>query len=68
MDAAALRTEMLQSLAVGMKNLLEERKLTNSGPYYGELTGRLDSMRTIVDYLMNVDTTPEAPKEKEEAK
>lgn len=53
MDGQELRTQMMQSLVLGMKNIAEERKTTNSGPYYAELTGRLDAMRTILDYLMN---------------
>lgn len=60
MDGQELRAEMMKSLMLGIKNIAEERKTTNGTPYYIELGGRLDAMRTMLDYLMGVDTTPTA--------
>ena len=60
MDGQELRADLMKSLVLGIKTIAEERKTTNGTPYYIELGGRMDAMRTILDYLMGVDTTPPA--------
>ena len=58
MDDQELRTDMLKSLVIGMKNISDERKTTNGTPYFIELGGRLEAMRTMVDYLMGLGDLP----------
>lgn len=58
MDSQELRNEMLRSLMLGMKNIAEERKTASGSPHFIELGGRLEAMRTMMDYLMGIGDLP----------
>ena len=58
MDGLELRQQMMQSLALGLKNMAEERKATNSGYRYAELTGSIETMRTMLEFLINAEVGP----------
>lgn len=58
MDGAALKTQLMQSLAMGLKQLVDDRAETNSGYRYAELTGRMEAMRTMLDFLQEASLDP----------
>ena len=57
MDGLELRQTLMQSLALGMKTMAEERKTAN-GSYHAELVGRMDTARSILEFLVNAQVDP----------
>ena len=70
MDALELRQTLLNDLVAALKKSVEERTETSSSPHHNYLTGRIETLRATVDFLMNLQTEvpPAPPAPKAEAK
>ena len=58
MDALELRQQLIESMVVGLKTMAKERAETNGGFRYAELVGRMDTMRTTIEFLQSADIGP----------
>lgn len=58
MDGLELRQTMIQTLVNSLKQSGEERKEADSGIRFAELTGRIEALRTLLDFLLNVQVDP----------
>ncbi len=72
MDALELRQTLLNDLVAGLKKSVTERSEASSVAHAHYLTGRIETLRSIVEFLVNfqadapVPEAPAAPEEKED--
>lgn len=68
MDALELRQTLLNDLVAGLKKSVEERNDTSSAPHFNYLTGRIETLRTIVEFLVNLQVDGPTPQVEAEPK
>ncbi len=70
MDALELKQTLLTDMATGLRKSVEERTAAANVPHAHYLTGRIETLRNIVEFLLNLQVdvpVTEEDKPKEEA-
>ncbi len=64
MNALELRNQLFQAILTAHDEIAATRKTVTSGLEYAELTGKLDILSTLTDFLKRIDASADADEAK----